>query len=277
MGGMSSSIEAVNLRFGWDEKPVVKDWSFALRRGECAALVGPNGAGKTTLLRLLSGALQPECGDVFYEGVSGRAFSPRALARRIAVVPQQFYLPFEFTAEQVVEQGRAPFLRRFLFSAGALSRADREIAEAAMMQTGTLPLRGRIFNELSGGERQRVRIAMALAQQPGLMLLDEPLQNLDLGWQGEILSLIRELSRRGVTVIAAIHDLNLVQTSCFDSALLVDPQHGLLHGALSDVLEKKKLEGAFGTKLECVEHDGAVRLVLPACLGKARETPKAVA
>jgi len=277
MDGMSGAIEAVDLCFSWNEKAVVKAWSFKLYQGECAALVGPNGAGKTTLLRLLSGTLRQQRGEVFYDGVPARSLSPRSIARRVAVVPQDFHLPFSFTAAQVVEQGRTPFQRPFLFSGSALNRNDREIVESAMESTGSLELRDRVFNELSGGERQRVRIAMALAQTPEFMLLDEPLQNLDLGWQGEILSLIRDLSRKGVTVMAAIHDLNLVQSSCFSSALLVDPGEGLLHGSLKEVLEKTKLEKAFGTGLECIQHGSDVRLVLPASLASAKKKTEAMA
>ena len=263
---MSSAIQAVGLAFGWSGRPVVNDWSYKLQGGQCAALVGPNGAGKTTLLRLLSATLRAQRGEVFYSGIPASSLSPRSIARRVAVVPQDFHLPFNFTAAQVVEQGRTPFQRRFVFSASALNRDDHEIVTSSMAKTGSLALRDRIFNELSGGERQRVRIAMALAQTPQVMLLDEPLQNLDLGWQGEILTLLRDLSRNGMTVIAAIHDLNLVQPSCFSSALLVHPSEGLIHGNLGEVLEKEKLEKAFGTGLECIEHGGQVRLVLPASL-----------
>lgn len=274
---MSEAIQAADLCFRWNEKPVVNGWSFTIQRGECTALIGPNGVGKTTLLRLLSGTLRPERGEVFYEGVPARSLSARAIARRVAVVPQDFHLPFTFTAQQVVEQGRTPFQRQFVFSTSGLSRSDRDIVESAMKRTGSWDLRERIFNELSGGERQRVRIALALAQTPEVMLLDEPLQNLDLGWQGEILGLIRDLSRTGITLIAAIHDLNLIQPSCFSSALLVHPVHGLLHGRLEDILEKRKLEDAFGTGLECITYGSDVRLVLPSSLTSADPNTKAVA
>jgi iron complex transport system ATP-binding protein len=273
----ASAIAAVNLQFGWGNRTVVKEWSLALSRGECAALVGPNGAGKTTLLRLLSGTLRPERGEVFYKGVPAQSLSGREIARRVAVVPQDFHLPFDFTAAQVVEQGRTPFRRRSLSGRELVKRSDKEIIEASMARTGSWELRDRIFNELSGGERQRVRIAMALAQTPELMLLDEPLQNLDLAWQGEILTLIYDLSQTGVTAIAAIHDLNLVQPSCFTSALLIDPKQGLLQGTLAEVLEQKKLENAFGTGLECVERAGGVRFVLPASVGCGATTRETVA
>ena len=272
-----SGLEARDLWFHWQQRPVVQGWSFQLQPGECAALVGPNGAGKTTLLRLLSGLLRPDHGDIFYGGIPARSLTARSVARHVAVVPQDFHLPFNFTAAQVVEQGRTPFQRQFLFATASLNRNDRAIVESALTRTGSLKLADRVFNELSGGERQRVRIAMALAQTPALMLLDEPLQNLDLGWQGEILTLIRDLSRTGVTVLAAIHDLNLVQQSCFTSALLVHPRHGLLHGALEDVLERKKLEDAFGTSLECIEHAGDVRFVLPSSLAHRRKATETVA
>lgn len=274
---MRSAIQASNLWFGWGERQVLTGWSLTIEKGECAALVGPNGAGKTTLLRLLSGTLRPQRGEIFYNGVPARSLNAHSLARKIAVVPQDFHLPFSFTAAQVVEQGRTPFQRSFLFGGGILNRNDRQIVETALERTGSLNLRHRIFNELSGGERQRVRMAMALAQTPELMLLDEPLQNLDLGWQGEILALIRGLSRTGVTVIAAIHDLNLVQSSCFTSALLVHPQQGLLHGNLEEVLEKRKLEEAFGTALECISHSNGVRLVLPDTIVRAKNESEAVA
>jgi iron complex transport system ATP-binding protein len=155
-------------------------------------------------------------------------------------VPQSLYVPFAFRVEEIVVQGRVPFLGRF----GNMSRHDLEVVEHAMEAVDVLPLRRRVYEELSGGEMQRVKIAIALAQEPKLMLLDEPTQHLDIGRQIEIVQLLRRLNASGITVLAAIHDLSLARQS-FGSAVLLTPEPACYAGATQEILRPELLERAF--------------------------------
>jgi ABC-type cobalamin/Fe3+-siderophores transport system ATPase subunit len=173
-------------------------------RGDMVALAGPNGSGKSTLLGLLSGVLVPTAGAVRLADRDLAACDRRALARRIAVVPQETTIAFPYTVAEMVLMGRAPHRNGF----GIEGPRDLAIAERAMARTGVLAFAARAVTELSGGERQRVIVARALAQEPEILLLDEPTTHLDLRHAMEILELVAELNARdGVTVVAALHDL----------------------------------------------------------------------
>ncbi|MBV9710865.1 MAG: ABC transporter ATP-binding protein, partial [Ktedonobacteraceae bacterium] len=231
-----------------------------IHESEMVGLLGPNGSGKTTLLRLLSGVLQPQQGQILLMGRDLRAWGRRSSARRIALVPQELHMPFAFTVEHMVSLGRTPFLKPFL---GARTQHDRQIVEEAIEATGIAPLAGNIFNELSGGERQRVMIAMALAQQPAVLLLDEPTSHLDIKYQIETLELVQKLhSQRGVTVVAALHDLNLA-ARYFPRLLLF--QRGIVaDGAPTEVLEPGLLSRVYGIRVQVGILRGAEHLsILP--------------
>jgi ABC-type cobalamin/Fe3+-siderophores transport system ATPase subunit len=233
-------LEFVDVSFYYERRSVLTAIRFALEQGECAALIGPNGIGKTTLLRLAAGALRCSSGII---SLAGRKLDslPRAeAARLVALVPQRFEVPFDFTVEQIVEQGRTPYLGLF----AGFKRRDRQVVERALELADVASLRNRIFNELSGGERQRVKIALGLAQEPRLLLLDEPTQSLDLGRQLELLELIKTLRDEGVTILAAVHDLQLIEGT-FSSVLLLEPNHELRTGHPRDILQPEILERAF--------------------------------
>src|SRR5437870_10751352 len=157
------------LTFGYNRELLLYDIYLQVQAGEMVGLLGPNGSGKTTLLRLLSGVLQPQQGKILLEGRDLQQWGRRKIAQRIAVVPQELHMPFAFTVEHMVSLGRTPFIN-FL---GFQSKHDQNIVQDAMHAAGIDALAQRIFNHLSGGERQRVIIAMALAQEPKLLLLDE--------------------------------------------------------------------------------------------------------
>jgi len=178
-------IETHGVTFGYGRQPLLYDVHVQVHAGEMVGLLGPNGSGKTTLLRLLSGVLLPQQGQVLLKGRNLRQWRRRGVARHIAVVPQELHMPFAFTVEHMVSLGRTPFVSFF----GSQTKHDQEIVYNAMRTSDITSLAGRVFNELSGGERQRVMVAMALAQQPEVLLLDEPTSHLDIKYQIEILDL----------------------------------------------------------------------------------------
>src|SRR5437762_1123498 len=242
---MKPILEFSAVAFSYGRSTLFQDASLVVQQGERVALVGANGTGKTTLLKLAAGLLRPASGSVLLEGRDIRVTPRSEVAKEIAYVPQQLAVPFDFTVQEIVEQGRTPYLRMF----GGLSRHDRQAVEHAMQVTSVFHLRRRIFNQLSGGEQQRVKIAVALAQEPRLLLLDEPTQHLDIGRQAEILELILELNERGVTIISALHDLHAVQ-SAFPSIILLYLDRQIVHGATSVVLKQETIERAFDIKVQ---------------------------
>jgi iron complex transport system ATP-binding protein len=228
------------VSFGYDGLDVIRSASFDLEEGSCTALIGPNGAGKTTILRLAAGTLQGRSGSVIVNDVPLHEHALRKVARMIALVPQQLDVPFQFTVREVVEQGRTPYLG---FLRGPMS-ADRIAVDRALDLADVSRLQQRVFNELSGGERQRVKIALGLAQQPKLLLLDEPTQNLDIGRQVELIDLLHFLRAEGITIFASIHDLQLVEGN-FSSVLLLSPDMPLMHDSPEEILKPSILEKAF--------------------------------
>jgi len=174
------------------------------------------------------------------EGHNASSLLHRQRSRLVALVPQQLDIPFDFTVQQIVEQGRTPYL-------GLLrgpSQADYLAVEHALDLTDTRSLRHRIFNELSGGERQRVKIALGLAQDAKLLLLDEPTQNLDIGRQIELMVLLDHLKDEGITILASIHDIHLVPEN-FSEVHLLNPDRSMTSGAPADVLTSENLSKAF--------------------------------
>lgn len=237
---MTPFLELLNVSFSYEHNSVLEDLNFTMEQGECVALIGPNGVGKTTLLRLAAGVVACSQGSVSLDGRRLDRLPRGEAARMVALVPQRFEVPFDFTVEQIVEQGRTPYLSLF----SGLGRHDRIAVERALDLTAVTSLRKRVFNELSGGERQRVKIALGLAQEPRLLLLDEPTQNLDLGRQLELLDYIRVLNDEGVTILAAMHDLQLIP-GAFSSVLLLGPDQEVRKGDPQDLLQPEILERAF--------------------------------
>ena len=255
----SSLLQIEGITFGYDRQPLLYDVHMQVHEGEMVGLLGPNGSGKTTLLRLISGVLRPQQGMILLEGRDLQDWGRRSIARRIAFVPQELHVPFAFTVEQMVSLGRTPFINLL----GTRSKHDMNIVQEAMQSTEIISLAGRIFNELSGGERQRVIMAMALAQQPKLLLLDEPTSHLDIKYQIEILELVQKLNRQpGITVIAAMHDLNLA-ARYFPRLLLF--QRGIVADAgPAEVLEPRLLSRVYGIDVQVGILRGAEHLsVLP--------------
>jgi iron complex transport system ATP-binding protein len=198
------ALDAQHVSFAYGARPVLRDVSLAVSRGAMLALAGPNGSGKSTLLALLAGTRRAGYGAVAVHGRAIADYQRRALARLVAVVPQDTTVTFPYTVTEMVLMGRAPHRPPL----GLEGPRDVAIAEQAMHETGILHLAARRVNELSGGERQRVVVARALAQEPAILLLDEPTTHLDIRHAIEILDLVAAVNRsRGVTVVAVLHDL----------------------------------------------------------------------
>jgi iron complex transport system ATP-binding protein len=252
-------LEVSGITFGYERVPLLYDVDIQVRKGEMVGLLGPNGSGKTTLLRLVSGVLLPQQGTIVLDGRDLHDWGRRGVARKIAVVPQELHVPFAFTVEQMVSLGRTPYINLL----GSRSSSDESIVQDAMRAADVISLARRIFNELSGGERQRVIVAMALAQQPKLLLLDEPTAHLDIKYQVEMLELVQRLNHeRGVTVIAALHDLNLA-ARYFPRLVLF--QRGIVADASpAEVLEPHLLKRVYGIDVQVGILRGAEHLsVLP--------------
>lgn len=227
----TTALETHGVCFGYDDRLLLKDISFAIGAGELVALIGPNGGGKTTLLKTLLGLLPPHTGSVALFGQSLANLKPITRAQTIAYVSQQPALSFPLTVRELVYLGRYPYGGR-----GKESPVDSRAVDAALERTAAAHLHGRRFNTLSGGEKQKVLIARALAQQARVILLDEPTLHLDLHFQLEILTGLRRLCiAEGITVVTVLHDINLAAQFA-DKALLL--KNGVLHsfGAVSEVI-----------------------------------------
>jgi iron complex transport system ATP-binding protein len=232
--------------------------SFAIGRGSIVGLIGPNGSGKTTLVRLLSGTLAPSRGAVSLDGVPLATFSRREMAKRMAVVPQDTHVTFDFSALEIVLMGRYPHLGAFTLE----GPHDLSIARGALDATGTLALEARQFATLSGGEKQRVVIASALAQASDILLLDEPTAALDVGFQFDIASLLARLNHeRGVTMVVSTHDLNLAATICTELVLLKSGRV-LAQGPTKSVLTAENVRTLYGVEADVAFHPRAGHLTV---------------
>jgi iron complex transport system ATP-binding protein len=258
---MSAAIQTENLAFAYREKPVLDGVSLAVEKGEALGILGPNGSGKTTLLKLLSGVLRGN-GAIKINGQAMRNHSRRELSRLIAVVPQESQISFPYTVGEIVLMGRASHHNPLAFE----SEADREVVRRSMELTEVLPLTDRYLHELSGGEKQRVIIARALAQEPEILLLDEPSAFLDLKHQVQILDLLRRLNReRALTVVAALHDLNLAALY-FPRLMILREGNIYRDGTPAEVLTEKTIEEIYGIRVRVEVNGETPRLFLQAPL-----------
>jgi len=251
-------LQVDNVSFGYREGPVLRGVSMEVPRGSVVGLLGPNGAGKTTMVRLMAGTLAPGAGRIALDGEALSGLSRRALARRIAVVPQETHATLDFSVLEIVLMGRYPHL-------GPLELEgpdDLAIARDALAATGTDALETRAFSTLSGGEKQRVVIASALAQGSDILLLDEPTASLDLGFQFEVASLLRRLNAdRGVTMVISTHDLNLAATICGELVLLKQGRV-IARGPTPRVLTRDSVRELYNVDADVAFHDRAGHLTV---------------
>jgi iron complex transport system ATP-binding protein len=232
--GRTRILQQINLRLG---------------KGEFVGLIGPNGSGKTTLLRSIGRTLKPRGGSIYIAGQDIYRLSRRKIAQKVATVPQESPITFAFTVFEIVLMGRTPHLKRFQIE----NYRDLEIVRKAMKDAKVEHLSQRLVTELSGGEKQKVIIAQALAQQPELLLLDEPTTHLDIYHQIEILDLIKSLSQKGLAVIAVFHDLNLAAQYC-DYLVLLSKGRIVVLGTPSEVLTHENIKRVFGVDVVVDTH-----------------------
>jgi len=230
---------------GYGEKNVLSDIDLKVEKKELHGVIGPNASGKSTLIRAIDRVIEPSRGIVRLEGKDMNKMSKKEIAQKVSVVPQKFSTNYSFSVQDIITLGRTPHL-------GPLEveqEKDLEIVEEVMEMTDTRKLADRPFNELSGGERQRVVIAKALAQQPILLLLDEPINHLDINKQQEILNLMKDLTEEEEkTIISTFHDLNKAARYCDSLTLL---QEGNIHskGTPGDVLTEENIREVYGTEV----------------------------
>ena len=235
------AVEIRGLGLAYSKRAALVDIELDLAPGERVCLVGPNGAGKSSLLRCLTRLVEPSSGSIRLDGMPLGSIERAALARSISVVPGQVELPFSMSVEEVVRLGRIPHEHPL----SGPGEADQRAADEAMERVGIDHLRGRDVRELSLGERQLVLVAMAVAQDGRLIVLDEPTVHLDLRHQVEVLSLLARLSADGVTVVAVLHDLPLA-AHFFPRLVLLDQGRIVADGPPSAVLTPERIRDVYG-------------------------------
>ncbi len=264
-------LAAESLTLQYNGRPVVDGVSLDLDSGELVAVVGPNGSGKTTLLRGMSRLLKPAAGQVFLDGQEIRSLGARGVARRLAVLPQVHDGAEDLTVRELVWRGRYPHQ-------GLLQRAtapDHEAVAWALDAADLHPLTERPLASLSGGERQRAWIALALAQQPRVLLLDEPTSFLDVQHQIEVMALLHRLNAEGMTIVAVVHDLALAGRF-MERVIGVREGRVVFDGPPRDVLQPEPLEAVFGIPMLVLE-DPESGLPIPLPRYPAGITPSSAA
>ena len=242
-GDRPQAVSAQNLTYEIQAETLLEGVDLHADRGQLVGLIGPNGAGKSTLLRAISGILNYREGTIRLDGDDLKSLSSRDIAAGLALIPQIAPYTHGFTSIELVLMGRYPHLGRFQIE----GKEDDRIARDSMRLTRTEQFADRTLDTLSGGERQRVFVSRALAQQPRVLLLDEPTSNLDVFHQLKVLDLVRKLVDGGLTAVAAIHDLNMAARYC-DRLVLLKGGRVLAEGSPEEVLAPETIQSAFGVR-----------------------------
>lgn len=247
---MKIKVKILGVDCYYDGYQALDNISFEVCEGDFLGVIGPNGSGKTTLLRCITKALKPEKGVILLDGEDVLRVERRDIAKNVSVVPQDSNLKIAFNVSDFVLMGRTPYLDGL----SSESEKDLKIAENSMRLTKTSHLADKTIKELSGGEKQRVVIAKSLAQEPELLILDEPTLHLDINHQLEILKLMKRLNKKNnLTLIAVLHDLNLAARFC-NKLLLLDDGRIQSMGAVEDVLKPENIKAAFNVEVHIDRH-----------------------
>lgn len=257
------ALSAENLTVRIEKKTIISDVNISFTPGKRTAIIGPNGAGKSTLLKALAGLNHQYEGRVLLGDEDTKRLGRKAFARRLAILPQGMTVPADVTVSELVDYGRFPY--RGVLTAGDPKR-DREAVEQALAKTHLEGYTGQRVMTLSGGERQRAFIAMALAQEPEILLLDEPTTYLDIGHQLEVMNIIEELNRReNMTIIMVLHDIN--HALQYADEIVVIKNHGIYrHGTPAEILTVDLLAEVFGVKADVFVNSNGIRVLSPISL-----------
>jgi len=251
-------ILASNLFSGYGGTAVLHDISIEVRPGDFYGVIGPNGSGKSTLLKTLTGIVEPISGQVTLYGKNVSELSPREIATKIAVIPQEVSILFPFTAREMVAMGRHPHIGRLRRE----KAEDLEAIERSMTETDTLSLADRYMDELSGGERQRVIIARAMCQRPEVLLLDEPTSHLDINHQVEIFELLTELNtKKTVAVFVISHDLNICAEYCRELIIIKDGRIRR-RGAPRHILTRETIREVYGAEVSILSNPNSAAPII---------------
>lgn len=235
-------VRVDRLRFSYNDSPIIDDIDLTIRKGEVLAIVGTNGSGKTTLLKNVSGTLTPQTGTIYLDMRQLADFPPAELARCLTVVEQEREVGFDFTVREIVALGRIPHRSRFARE----NEIDKQSISMAMELADISPFADRSIRTLSGGEKQRVFLAVALAQKPRVLLLDEPTTHLDITHQIQIMEIIQRQAAAGLAVLIAVHDLNLAAQYA-DRVAILHQGRLLAIGSPEQVLTAAGIKQAFAT------------------------------
>ena len=231
-------LQVKNLKFGIGKQEILKDISFEVPEGTFVGIIGPNGSGKSTLLKNIYRLHQPDDGSILFNQKPLHKMKNKECAKEIAVLAQETQTQFEFTVEQIVKMGRYPYKSVF----EDYSKEDIEMVEQILVKVGLQAYRHRLFSELSGGEKQRTLIARALVQNTQFLVLDEPTNHLDIGYQIQLMDLVKNLQ---ITTIAAIHDLNLATMYC-DYLIVMKDGEIINMGKIEEVITTDMIKTVFG-------------------------------
>lgn len=242
-------LRSYNLSAGYNSELVLQNVNLELNPGEWLSLIGANGSGKSTFIKLLSRILTPRGGSVLLDGKSVHLLSPAKVAQVLAILPQQQTIPKGLTVQQLVSLGRTPHQSWYQWDLG---EDDKKQVEKAIAETALESMRDRAVESLSGGERQRAFLALALAQNPRILLLDEPTTYLDLHYQLQLLELLKTLNHRQLTIVTVLHEINLASRYSHRLALL---KQGKLYavGDVNTVLTPENLRAVFGVEVAIIE------------------------
>jgi len=236
-------LETQNLSVAYGKQTIIPNLSVSIPKGKITALIGPNGCGKSTLLKTLVRINKPIAGDVLFENKSLSTYGDKILARSLSLLPQILVNPEGITVRKLVEYGRSPYVSHW----GRLGKEDQLIVEQAMRDTGVFEFADKPVESLSGGQRQRAWIAMVIAQDTDVVMLDEPTTYLDMSHQVELMNLMQQMNAKGKTVVVVLHDLNQACRYC-DHLVVLDQGRLVTEGSPDQVLTENMLSSVFDLK-----------------------------